>query len=1000
MSSKGYIRIPESQLRIERSKRLKNRKWHNNIMNLLLRKNVCGACLRIENDIVHWDVEFVVVRCENENESSLKNIMISTFGPSVTSIIPTPNFCQQCVDTILSAHVLILQLRENCKNIQKKLIEISQQMKWTAYLDETGSLTETILNNKAIQEDYNLNTDCNETDDLVNVNNSIEKEMKTHKIILDNESLKNKLIRDANMHKYLFNKVTETEPTLPAGITVKKVVKDIDMTDFAPQDLLELNWAEDEEERGPSSKLQSNEALIMNLMEEARTVEKDKHFHDNLNLKVKEPEVQQTLHDSLSVKLIHSQTVTENDENYSDTDDLVPQDLLELKWPDEPKPSDMQQTKIPVMKLNFNEALTVKFIPAHKLVRVNDGAKVTHELLENSNETETQTKKDAQKHNIDLTKWLHDQGMNTINAKSSPENSTIQDFDIEAHISKKVKLEKKDTPEEYKFSGSGLKANKCNIAVKNLDVLRDSDNTGNAIKCGLCDLSFVLFESYQSHYKTHTISDTAKCYKCTGKFPVVELLIEHLLIVHSEDMAYCTLCYALLSQSKLAQHMIDHHAKKVEVINAATVPLITKDGRCKTCNQTSIVPNIPHICVFNYECTECKEDCIHERFIKSYIEQIKDNKAVYKCTDCEYMYKTKQDIIKHANYMHLRHMSHQCVVCKMKFATQNELSKHNVSTHFTCKRCKKVFSEKNLNHDCHIKNDNMICEACGQRFNHQKLYHKHKETALAIRDQCILCHDFVPNVCNLSRHMQVKHQVYLKKVNETIFYECTICQQKFDDGINFRQHRCLYDCNICERRFINKILYERHLQAHMGVKPQLKCCVCNLQMRDKYAFSNHMATHTHHGKCPICLTYFKRNILKKHIESHESLETNSLKCPHCVLVCENRNQYEVHVNRFHLMRRPYQCDICSKAFYGKLRLREHIKEHASHRRRIKCPVCEKRFARKPTMERHLKLHSSGQLYNCDLCEKMYISAALLEQHRKCHTDNPQSKPETAQGSQM
>ncbi|KAI8433860.1 hypothetical protein MSG28_015811 [Choristoneura fumiferana] len=58
------------------------RKWHQNVMNLLLGKSMCGSCLRLDDDLIQWDVNFVLRLDGSEAECTLKNIMLFTFGPN------------------------------------------------------------------------------------------------------------------------------------------------------------------------------------------------------------------------------------------------------------------------------------------------------------------------------------------------------------------------------------------------------------------------------------------------------------------------------------------------------------------------------------------------------------------------------------------------------------------------------------------------------------------------------------------------------------------------------------------------------------------------------------------------------------------------------------------------------------------------------------------------------------------------------------------------------
>lgn len=891
------------------------------------------------------------------------------FSFQIFNIVSTVKFCQKCIDVILKAYFLIHEIHQNYRNIQKRLTEISAQMKWTQHLDETGSLNEFKIN------------DSSKTPDT----SPVESKKKTHRIILNNESLKHKLIQDPDMHKYLVRKELIKEPVLPAGITVKKMNTNIDMTDMAPHELLELNWADDTDYDSviPNSHvsknhLHSNEALIMDLMEKA-----------------KKPNSNSKLDESLTVNLIET---PESMDDPTDDTGIVPQDLLELKWPEEHKCTKKQFIKIPVKKLKFDENLTVKFIPKHRLCQLQESMNdvAPYELLElNWNEGAVKAELDdnikvdieQQTHNIDLTKWLEDQGMSTIKTNKfvnidtqtiNIQENTSTKNDIHTSVNKNATDSKNDSIDDVNNTNIMepktivVEDDKPNVSDVEITAIEEQKNKMNVdVRCALCNSIFDNFTAYTNHYKTHNIIESAKCFLCPMQFPVIELLSEHLLSVHLENIAYCNVCFAMLSQDKLAEHMSTYHAKIVEIINLPndndeTSTVLSLADYCKKCKQPlKNSSSDVHVCVeAKSRCKECKHGCIHEKYLASYREQLRAKAEIFKCPDCQFMYKTRREIIQHANKSHLEHKPHSCKQCNIGFLLKTSLARHNNLYHARCDTCRKVFKDTDaLNkHRCNsgTRND-FKCELCGQSFTESK-YQQHKQTSLAAPDECVICRQAIPIKCNMSRHMQDLHNLSLKKTPNSTIYECIICEVDFKNVADFSQHAWVHtgvhECHVCAKRFSSKVLYDTHYKMHLAMQcdsgKQFKCTICKEQMVDKYAYAHHMQGHGDHGKCPICSKYVKNDELSNHIEKHE-VSDGKFKCPHCSLISNSHSQFEVHVNRFHLQNRPYQCDICKKRFYSKHLMRTHIKRHMGSEN---CSLCERKFTRKWHLDLHMRAHEN------------------------------------------
>ena len=85
---------------------------------------------------------------------------------------------------------------------------------------------------------------------------------------------------------------------------------------------------------------------------------------------------------------------------------------------------------------------------------------------------------------------------------------------------------------------------------------------------------------------------------------------------------------------------------------------------------------------------------------------------MFQCDRCPYSTKTKGNLKKHCNAVHMKMKPFQCKQCPKAFAQKGQLATHDKMIHrrqkdFECKHCRKKFATKQ-NRQTHINNNHKM----------------------------------------------------------------------------------------------------------------------------------------------------------------------------------------------------------------------------------------------------------------------------------------------------
>ena len=341
------------------------------------------------------------------------------------------------------------------------------------------------------------------------------------------------------------------------------------------------------------------------------------------------------------------------------------------------------------------------------------------------------------------------------------------------------------------------------------------------------------------------------------------------------------------------------------------------------------------------------------------------------CDICGKVFKSSGNMIRH-RYIHSKFKPFQCNVCGKGF----------ISKYFAtfCKH--KVLLQK--------ESKSFVCAICGKILRNRELLRNHmKKVHETIRYQCLICNEAFTHhsdfYTHLATHSLNDHEALKCNLCDEYFSDsaslishlfehhkkitCDICGKKFLTVSTFKVHKKFhleqFPCQVCNRvlRTANKL--KQHMNRHTGEKPY-ECEVCHMMLSSVSALRNHQRrVHRKAGvKCLICGKAFKTPFAKNsHYLEHSA---------------EERNHHSIVVKMF-------TCEICGKTMRDEYR-GKHLERHKD-RSSCVCEICGKEFAYKSTLTAHQVVHSGTKPYTCGICGKGFAHKPSLYTHKAVHKED-------------
>ncbi|XP_063699462.1 zinc finger protein 184-like [Culicoides brevitarsis] len=330
------------------------------------------------------------------------------------------------------------------------------------------------------------------------------------------------------------------------------------------------------------------------------------------------------------------------------------------------------------------------------------------------------------------------------------------------------------------------------------------------------------------------------------------------------------------------------------------------------------------------------------------------------------------------------------------------------------------------------------CELCGQDFAHgvYNTFVQHRSNFHFFpgdRHECVCCAKSFD-----SSDQKQRHSLFCTEKSKLDVSLCYICNIKFDDFFNYRQHLMASHpkitnsgkteakmCQICKKSVTYETMTD-HLLRHEDPKPY-KCAECGSGFGIKRNLKRHLMEIHFQQLCPYkcdeCPLYFtmlshllkhrnrvhnkvkteKRQErpkeicqkcgkltgdMKNHMKRHSELEaifvtSKGHKCETCekiyATVAGLRNHKKTHLPE---SERPHKCAYCTKGFNSKQLCVEHERSHTGEKPHV-CPECEKAFARFDAYKDHVKTHN-GEGHKCDHCDYLTPNHSSFRKHLKKH----------------
>lgn len=258
-----------------------------------------------------------------------------------------------------------------------------------------------------------------------------------------------------------------------------------------------------------------------------------------------------------------------------------------------------------------------------------------------------------------------------------------------------------------------------------------------------------------------------------------------------------------------------------------------------------------------FKCDQCEYIGKKKENLREHTQRMHRNK--FKCETCSKQFGLHKDLLRHTRHVHTNPAFH-CKICD-KFYKFNRAYKEHMLSHeenyvkpqFECEICHKVFSTKYVLTG-HVKSEHLgmkksfMCPTCGRSFTQKNSYLMHANVHAGIKP-------YVCDVCGkaFSYDKSLKEHKYMH--DDERRFSCDVCAKTFRQKTSLLMHMKVhkeardYICTSCGKGFTQKQALLRHERIHSGDKP-FKCALCQRAFNDYSIIRRHMMMHHKRDKDP------------------------------------------------------------------------------------------------------------------------------------------------------
>ncbi|VVC98046.1 unnamed protein product [Leptidea sinapis] len=338
-----------------------------------------------------------------------------------------------------------------------------------------------------------------------------------------------------------------------------------------------------------------------------------------------------------------------------------------------------------------------------------------------------------------------------------------------------------------------------------------------------------------------------------------------------------------------------------------------------------------------------------------------------------------REILRHTNATPIRSwngIGYKCCLCSNIYPNTANLKEHFIKRHDMSKSTgpkdiKKICGREFRRLSVKLDITNLTCRVCQleitdlkELLNHLKSTHTNMVT---------------PDVQN--------HILPLKFYNDVI--QCCGCTKEFNSFKtileHMNEHTQNYICLYCSAGFINKSSLELHEGRHKKGEHRCKFCPKIFETASKkqnHERRSHLCV-DRLSKCWHCGERFSGHRRKQlHMQDVHGIPMpvkEKVLCKICNKYYPDKNVYNKHMRRVHLVEKNHKCNFCDKEFFVVKELNQHLVTHTGEKN-FQCYYCMKAFGRKSTLREHIRRHVNDKRFSCDDCGQRFTQKCSWRSH--------------------